>query len=144
MTTTVKSNLLKMATDVKPEMDIAVDKLSQWIVKSAQLVVPVDTHALQQSIYAVTPISDGYSASLSTAEALRPEVTFFDKVEPVVVAGQANAAISVSAPYGVDIELGDTHGNARPYFIPAVYDAAKQIETLVASALLRAERKNIV
>ena len=96
------------------------------IEASAKMRAPVDTSALQNSIYTVTKKSDGYSSSKSSARSKNKNVQFERHPKPT---GKVIANVGPSVDYAEPQEFGTSKMAAHPYLTPAVEDVFHKVNS---------------
>ncbi len=105
------------------------------IESEAKQLAPVDTSALENSIYTVTQDEDRYEAASSKAKALRPDIQTEAHPAPT---GNVIANVGPCVDYAEPVEYGHTRGvsvmgttftanvAAQPYLTPAVEKVAQK------------------
>lgn len=89
----------------------------------AKELAPVDTHALQNSIYVVTQKSDGYNKAAGDAKQANPGVN----TAPIPTPDKGEASFGPCVDYGAYQEFGTSKMSAHPYMTPAVEQLKKEM-----------------
>lgn len=105
------ANLRKLAREVADVLPTAVDAGGEIIVESIQDAAPVDTGRLRRSVKK--------KAKLSA-----------DKRKATIEVGSDG-----SAPYAIDVELGNAHAAAQPFMRPGLYRSSSRVLRVVTEKL---------
>jgi HK97 gp10 family phage protein len=96
--------------------DQMVRKIAFEVQDAAKQLAPVDTSALQNSIYTVTAEADGYGAA--SGEAKSANGNALTAPHPAPKTGAAHVGPCVD--YAEYVELGTSRMAAQPFLVPAV------------------------
>lgn len=111
----------------------AVAKTAFAIEARAKIKAPVDTGALQASIY--TSLKDGGmgTKAMGAARALRPDA--LTQALPVP-RDDHTAYVGPSVEYGPSVELGSVRRAGTPYLQPAVRETEQEFRKMLSDAVV--------
>lgn len=125
--TKVLDNLIK---HLNGNVEEAVNKTGFVVEGKAKLRAPVDTGALRASIY--TSIKGRATTAMNKARSLRPDAGIVPLPTPD---NNHTVYVGPSVEYGHLIELGESNRPARPYLLPAVREAERELMELLKKAV---------
>jgi HK97 gp10 family phage protein len=96
--------------------DGMVRKIAFEVEAQAKINAPVDTSAMRNSIYTVTPQQDGYGAASGAALSANPKAATAQHPKPA----QGVAHVGPCVDYAEYVELGTSRMAAQPFLVPAV------------------------
>jgi len=94
-----------------------VRKTAFKVEQNAKMRAAVDTGAMRNSIYVVTPDSDSYTQAAGAAKAANPNAETSPLPQPT---GEFTAHVGPAVEYAVYVELGSHKMAAQPFLVPAV------------------------
>ena len=118
-----------------------LDKNTQQAIKAiafrvetyAKQLAPIETSALENSIYTVTLRHDGFSEASSKAKQKNPKANIVRLPNPP----EKTAFVGPSVEYGIYQELGTYKMAAHPYLVPGAERAAKEVGTEFEKVLFK-------
>lgn len=96
----------------------------------------IDTGALKNSIYAITPEASTYATARSAALSARPDAEVFPQLDLGGAGGTAVGALAVGVAYAVYVNFGTAFMPARPFWTRAV-DQITETFKLVIGPMMR-------
>lgn len=126
----------EIAAKLPNEADKVVRKTSFDIERDAKIFAPVDTGALENSIYVKTDKSSGYNGAVQDAKTANPDVKLLPEMANP---GAHTAVIGPAVEYGIYPELGTRNPNypKQPYMTPAAERHKPKFEEAVRQMLDR-------
>lgn len=110
----------------------AVMKAAFMVEVRAKIKAPVDTGALEGSIYVSMKRTSNGNEAMAAARARRPEAV----ITPLPVPRDDHTAyVSPSVEYGQEVELGSAKRAGTPYLQPALRETEKDIKGLLSKAV---------
>lgn len=111
----------------------AVAKAGFAVEARAKIKAPVDTGALQASIYTSLKKGGAGDTAMAAARARNPEVNVDALPTPP---NDHTAYIGPSVEYGQDVELGTNSRPGTPYLQPAMRETEAEFRELLSKAVL--------
>lgn len=112
----VFNHIGKIKAEARAKADKIVRKTAFDIEAGAKQNAPVDTAALENSIYTATKNDSNYDTATSTALGKNPDAHILPEVRPT---DDLTAVVGPSVDYGLVVEMGSHKKGARPYLGPA-------------------------
>jgi HK97 gp10 family phage protein len=110
------TELDRLARALSLNRDQMVRKIAFEVEGVAKTLAAVDTAAMRNSIYTVTPNEDGYGAASAAAQAANPKAA----TAPHPAPGVGRAHVGPCVEYAEYVELGTSRMAAQPFLVPAV------------------------
>ena len=110
--------------DANMTRDQIIKRAAFEIEAIAKRLAPVDTSALRNSIYTVTPKEDNYQQAESSALSKNPEAGMVEIPTPP----EGCASVGPAVEYGIYQEFGTSKMAAQPYMTPAFEQVKAKLE----------------
>lgn len=123
--------------NLRTELLRVVDDVADGLRDRAKANAPVQTGALQTSIYVALPGHSDYAAAVAGVKAANPKAQVLEEV-PEPPEGQA--FVGVAAGHGVPVELGAANRAPKPFLLPAAVAAGPELTAAVTRTVRNTAR----
>lgn len=129
----VYNKLPEIGPEVERRVATIIAKAAFDVQAGAQILAPVDTGALKNSIYVSTSRDSTYRRAVQEALKANPKAEIVDEVRP---SAPLQVIVGAAVRYAPYVEFGTRRMAARPYLRPAV-DRVKDAFFQALAAVLR-------
>ena len=133
------SGLSRLTDRLEAELAKAVAASAFVVEDLAKMNAPVDTGALQASLYTRTAAASGFSDSVLASSARRPGTEFVR--EAPRPASSLEAIVAAGVHYATYVEFGTARMAGRYFLRRAGQEAVSQIRDLFARAMRKATKE---
>lgn len=134
---TVRSNTIsKIRSQIIEQMKGAVDDTAALIEERAKQIAPVDTGALQSSIYHNNGVDSDYDTNIARARSQNKDAVILDEIDPEFVIPLSGSnedsytqVVGCAVEYGIFNEYGTRHMRPHPFMLPSALGAEDDFTT---------------